>query len=846
MDYRPTEIEPKWQKFWQTSKVFEAKDLDSRPKYYILDMFPYPSGSGLHVGHGVGYTVTDVIARYKRMLGFNVLHPMGWDSFGLPAEQYAIRTGTHPGITTDKNIANIKSQLQQFGYSYDWSREIKTSDPSYYKWTQWIFGLLYKKGLAYQASELVNYCPDLGTVLSNEEVENGKSVEGGFPVVRVPLKQWILKITAYAERLLEDLNLLDWPENLKKQQENWIGKSEGALIHFEAENGQQIPIFTTCPHTLMGVTFIVLAPEHPLLLSLISQSQKETVEAYLEHVKTKSDLQRTDLNKDKSGVFLGSYVLHPVTGKKIPLWTADYVLANYATGAVMGVPSHDERDFDFAAFHHLELKPVIAPREATQEQLEEIQEKGWFAPGVMIHSKEADFNLDGMSIEEAIHACTTWLVEHGKGERKISYKLRDWLFSRQRYWGEPIPILHYEDGSMRLLEVNELALTPPTLEDYRPSGDGQSPLAKVSSWIQGVDSKTGKAFWRETNTMPQWAGSCWYYLRFIDPKNDQEAWQLDKEKYWMPVDTYVGGAEHAVLHLLYARFWHKVLYDCGYVSTLEPFQQLRNQGVIVAKSYKLKTGGYVSPAEVECVEGEWIHVPTGKPVMEQVEKMSKSKLNGVSPDEVIAEHGTDALRLYTLFMGPFDKEKLWDNRAINGCSRFLRRVHALFFSPKKSQERNQEAFILTHQLIAQVTQEIEAWQFNVAIAKMMEFLNQFEKLALYPIECLKDLVLLISPFAPHLAEELWQTLGYTQSLAFESFPKANPQWLELAKASLVTVVVQINGKVRARLEMEAGSDQKKVLELALKEEHIARHMNQKEPSKVIFVPDKLLNIVVAG
>lgn len=846
MDYRPTEIEPKWQNFWQTSKVFEAKDLDSRPKYYILDMFPYPSGSGLHVGHGVGYTVTDVIARYKRMLGFNVLHPMGWDSFGLPAEQYAIRTGTHPAITTDKNIANIKSQLQQFGYSYDWSREIKTSDPSYYKWTQWIFGLLYEKGLAYQASQLVNYCPDLGTVLSNEEVENGKSVEGGFAVIRIPLKQWILKITAYADRLLDDLSLLDWPENLKKQQENWIGKSQGALIQFKTESGDDIPVFTTCPHTIMGISFVVLAPEHPLVARLITEGERAKVEAYLDSVKTKSDLQRTDLNKDKSGVFLGSYALHPVTGKNIPVWTADYVLANYATGAVMGVPCHDERDFEFAKQYNLEIIPVIAGETANEEQIKEIASSGWFKPGYMVHSNHGDLALNGLSIEEAIEATICWLEKHQKGERKISYKLRDWLFSRQRYWGEPIPIVHYEDGSMKLLDMNELPLTPPTLEDYRPSGDGQSPLSKVSSWVQGVDVKTGKPYWRETNTMPQWAGSCWYYLRFIDPKNDSQAWALDKEKYWMPVDTYVGGAEHAVLHLLYARFWHKVLYDCGYVSTLEPFQQLRNQGVIVAKSYKLKTGGYVSPTEVQQVEGQWIHTSTGKPVIEQVEKMSKSKLNGVSPDEVIAEHGTDALRLYTLFMGPFDKEKLWDNRAISGCSRFLRRIHALFFSPKKQATVYQEAYILTHQLIAQVTQEIEAWQFNVAIAKMMEFLNSFEKLEIYPIECLEKIALLMAPFAPHLAEELWQSLGHASSLSYEGFPKAETKWLELAKTNLVTVVVQINGKVRARLELESGADQQKVLEVALKEEHIARHMNQKEPSKVIFVPDKLLNIVVAG
>lgn len=846
MDYHPTEIEPKWQQIWQNSKIFEAKDFDPKPKYYILDMFPYPSGSGLHVGHGVGYVVTDVLARFKRMLGFNVLHPMGWDSFGLPAEQYAIRTGTHPAVTTDVNIAKFKQQLQAIGYSYDWSREIRTSDPSYYKWTQWIFGLLCEKGLAYQSSQQVNFCPELGTVLSNEEVENGKSVEGGFPVVRIPLRQWVLKITAYAERLLEDLALLDWPENLKKQQENWIGKSEGALINFKTESGSSVQVFTTCAHTLMGVSSLVLAPEHPLVASLISEQERSKVEAYLDVVKTKSDLQRTDLNKEKTGVFLGSYALHPVTGQKIPLWIADYVLATYATGAVMAVPSHDERDFEFANRYGLSIIPVIAPENASAEQIEAVKEKGWFEDGIMFNSHHDDFNLNGLNIQQAKQATVDWLIQHGKGERKISYKLRDWLFSRQRYWGEPIPVLHFEDGSMRLLDVDELPLTPPELEDYRPSGDGQSPLAKVSSWVKGVDIKTGKAYLRETNTMPQWAGSCWYYLRFIDPQNDQKAWELDKESYWMPVDTYVGGAEHAVLHLLYARFWHKVLYDCGLVSTPEPFQQLRNQGMVVAKSYKFSTGGYVPPSEVALVEGKWIHQPTGQFVQEQVEKMSKSKLNGVTPDDVVAEYGADALRLYTLFMGPFDKEKLWDNRAISGCSRFLRRMHALFFSPKKQQTQNEEAFALTHQLVQNVSKEVEAWQFNVAIAKMMEFMNSFEKLESYPVECLSILARLLSPFAPHLAEELWQSLGHTSSVCLESFPKADAKWLEMAKRSLVTVVVQINGKIRARLEMEPGADQNTVYAKALEEEAIARHMNQKEPLKVIFVPDKLLNIVVAG
>ncbi len=672
MRYDHQAIEKKWQQYWKTHQTYQTHEDASKPKYYVLDMFPYPSGAGLHVGHLLGYTATDVVARFRRHLGFNVLHPMGWDSFGLPAEQYAIRTGTHPAVTTQLNVANFRKQLEAVGYAYDWDRELMTSDPRYYKWTQWIFTKLFERGLAYQADLLVNYCPALGTVLANEEVENGKAKEGGHPVERRPLKQWVLKITAYADRLLKDLDLLDWPEGLKKLQTNWIGKSEGALIDFPLVGfSDQLSVFTTRPDTLFGVTYLVISPEHPLVDKISAPLFQEEVKEYQRQSAAKSDLERTELSKEKTGVFTGAFAIHPITEQHIPIWVADYVLAGYGTGAVMAVPSHDERDFAFAKKFGLLLAPVIAPDHADLLAQVQAHEICWGEEGTMMNSSSDSLNLDGMSSFQAKSAVTNWLEGHEKGKKTIHYKLRDWLFSRQRYWGEPFPILHYADGSKRALDIDELPLCPPELSDFKPSPTGESPLARVKDWVEIVDEKTGKKARRETNTMPQWAGSCWYYLRFCDPHNEEAAWDSFKENYWMPVDLYVGGAEHAVLHLLYSRFWHKVLFDCGFVSTPEPFQKLMNQGILVSRSYQKSTGAYVASEEVVEKEGKYVHWQTGEELRSQIEKMSKSKLNGVSPDEIIEEFGADSMRLYSLFMGPIDKEKLWNTEGVSGCKRFL-------------------------------------------------------------------------------------------------------------------------------------------------------------------------------
>ena len=803
--YDPQAIEKKWQKYWKEKKTFKAEIDPARPKYYILDMFPYPSGAGLHVGHVTGYTGTDILARYKRQRGFNVLHPMGWDSFGLPAEQYAIRTGTHPAITTKANIETYRRQLESLGFSYDWDREIATSDASYYKWTQWIFTKLFEKGLAYEAEINVNFCPALGTVLANEEVESGKSKEGGYPVERRPLKQWILRITAYADRLLADLDLLDWPDHLKKLQSNWIGRSEGVTISFVEELTKvEIPIFTTRPDTLFGVSFIVIAPEHPLVSQLTTKGQKKAVDDYLRFAASKSDLDRTDLAKEQTGVWTGAYAIHPVTDKKIPIWVADYVLMGYGTGAVMGVPAGDERDFGFAKEYDL---PVLS-QENTQ----------------------ADFSLNAAG----------WLEKHGKGKREVHYKLRDWLFSRQRYWGEPIPILHFPDGTMRALALDELPLIPPALDDYKPAATGQSPLAKVRSWVEVMDPKTGKKALRETNTMPQWAGSCWYYLRFCDPHNSKEAWGSAADKYWMPVDLYVGGVEHAVLHLLYARFWHKVLYDLGLVRTLEPFMTLRNQGFVTSRSYKLQGGGYLPQEEVEEKEGHYYSCKTGEQLVSQVEKMSKSKLNGVSPDEMVEEFGADALRLYEMFMGPFDGEKVWSTDAVTGCRRFLNRFYDMVFSDKVSTEETPEALKLTHRLIDLVTKDIEALQFNTAIARMMEYINAFIHLPAYPKSCLKGAVQMLYPFAPHIGEELWEELGEKGSITYAPIPSVNPEYLI---EEMATIIVQINGKLRGRFDLPMGIAEEELMALVCKNPNVEKYLVG-EIVKTIFVPNKLLNIVV--
>lgn len=853
--YDHVNIEQKWQKYWQDKQLFKAEIDTSKPKYYILDMFPYPSGAGLHVGHVTGYTATDILARYKRQKGFNVLHPMGWDSFGLPAEQYAIRKGTHPRITTEKNISTYRRQLESIGFSYDWDREIMTSDPKYYRWTQWIFTKLYEKGLAYEAEINVNYCPKLGTVLANEEIEDGKSKEGGYPVEKRPLRQWVLKITKYAQKLLDDLEELDWPDYLKRLQKNWIGRSEGAKITFvEQEKKHPITIFTTRPDTLFGATYLVLSPEHSLISKITSEEHIEAVKAYQKFSAAKSDMERTDLNKDKTGVFTGAFAINPVNQKPIPIWIADYVLMSYGTGAIMAVPGGDERDFEFAQKFELPITQTYNPDlEKHPESIPEGVSSGefrlevvdgkrcWTKKGKCINCKSDILDLNDLEMHVAKKVMIEWLEETKNGEKYITYKLRDWLFSRQRYWGEPFPILHFEDGSKRILELDELPLIPPEVTDFHPSGDGKSPLANEKEWVEVEDPKTGKKALRETNTMPQWAGSCWYYLRFCDPHNDDEAWSKESEDYWMPVDMYVGGVEHAVLHLLYARFWHKVLHDLGLVSTSEPFKTLRNQGLVTAQSFKLPKGGYVAPDEVK-QEGDKFFDPKGKKELDVlVEKMSKSKLNGVSPDTMIEEYGADSLRLYEMFMAPFDKEKLWNTDAVNGCYRFLCRFYDLVFSDKVTDESSKEALKLGHKLIAGVEKDIIAMQFNTAIAKMMEFINHFSVLPTYPKEVLIMATQALSSFAPHIAEECYEKLtGKEGTLAFEPFPTFDPALLVEENA---TYVLQINGKMRGCWELPKGQKEDELFAFIKSQKEVEKFL-QGEIVKVIYIPNKLMNIVV--
>lgn len=844
MKYDHQAIEAKWQKYWLENQTFKTSDDFSKPKYYVLDMFPYPSGSGLHVGHVEGYTATDILARYKRARGYNVLHPMGWDSFGLPAEQYAIRTGTHPAISTKTNIDNFRRQLRSLGFSYDWSREFATSDPDYYKWTQWIFTKLYERGLAYEAEMLVNFCPALGTVLANEEVENGRSKEGGHPIERRPLRQWILKITAYADRLLKDLDLLDWPDGLKRLQINWIGKSEGAQVHFtETSTAETLTVFTTRPDTLFGATYMVLAPEHPLVNQITTAQYKESVQHYQKQIAAKNDLDRTDLNKAKTGVFTGAYALNPVTKQKIPIWISDYVLMGYGTGAIMAVPAHDERDFEFATTFNLPIQPVYDPMQKDEATRQEILQgkRCWPDEGACINSANAEVSLNGLSVPEAKTRMIQWLEKSGKGKGGVTYKLRDWLFSRQRYWGEPFPLLKFEDGSVRVLSFDELPLLPPEISNYRPTADGKSPLAQARDWVEIVDPKTGKKALRETNIMPQWAGSCWYYLRFCDAHNKQQAWSPEKEQYWLPVDMYIGGVEHAVLHLLYARFWHKVLYDCGLVQTLEPFKTLRNQGLIVARSYQNSSRAYVEPENVQEREGKFYDRRTGEELISQIEKMSKSKLNGVTPDEIIEEFGADSLRLYEMFMGPLDKEKVWNTDAVSGCRRFLNRFFDMIFSDKITDEESEEANRLGHRLIDGVTNDIEALQFNTAIAKMMEFMNDFIKLPAYPKNVVRMAIQALAPFAPHLAEEAWERLGFKDSLPYAPLPVVDEKYLQ---DETITYVVQINGKVRGRFELPKDQNQEAILQAAKIHPNIAKFINGHPIQKVVFVPNKLLNIVL--
>jgi len=802
MSYNHHEIEKKWQKYWLENKTFKTKDDSDKPKFYALDMFPYPSGAGLHVGHPEGYTATDILSRMKRMQGYNVLHPMGWDAFGLPAEQYALDTGNDPAEFTKKNIDNFRRQIQSLGFSYDWDREVNTTDPNYYKWTQWIFLKLYEKGLAYIDEVPVNWCPALGTVLANEEVIDGKSERGGHPVERRPMKQWVLKITEYADRLLEDLEELDWPESIKEMQRNWIGRSEGAEVIFTVEGlDETFKVFTTRPDTLFGATYAVLAPEHPLVEKITASEQKEAVESYINQVKNKSDLERTDLAKEKTGVFTGAYAVNPVNGEKMPIWIADYVLMSYGTGAIMAVPAHDERDYEFAKKFDLPIKEVVAGGDISKE--------AYTGDGEHINS---DF-LNGLNKEDAIIAMIKWLEDNKKGEKKVTYRLRDWLFSRQRYWGEPIPIIHWEDGTMTPVKEEDLPLELPKTDQIKPSGTGESPLANIEDWVNVVDPETGKKGRRETNTMPQWAGSCWYYLRYIDPHNPDQLADPEKLKKWLPVDIYIGGAEHAVLHLLYARFWHKVLYDLGIVPTKEPFQKLFNQGMILG---------------------------------ENNEKMSKSKGNVVNPDEIVESHGADTLRLYEMFMGPLEASIAWSTKGLDGARRFLDRVWRLFIedngqlNPKMTDEPSQELEKVYHQTVKKVTEDYEGLRFNTAISQLMVFINEAYKATVLPKEYMEGFVKLLSPVAPHICEELWEKLGHNNTIAYEAWPTYDESKLV---DNEVEIVVQVNGKVRAKLNVPRDASKEQMEEIALNHEKIKEQIEGKTIRKVIAVPGKLVNIV---
>jgi leucyl-tRNA synthetase len=802
-------IEAKWQAYWEEHRPFRAMDNPTKPKFYCLDMFPYPSGSGLHVGHLEGYTATDIVSRYKRMRGFNVLHPMGWDAFGLPAEQYAVKTGIHPAITTAQNIATFKRQMKRVGLSYDWDREISTTDPDYYRWTQWIFLQLFKKGLAYVAEVPVNWCPALGTVLANEEIVDGKSEVGGFDVIRKPMRQWVLKITAYADRLLDDLSLVEWPPSTLEMQKNWIGRSIGAEVEFGIAgiNGR-IRIFTTRPDTLFGATYMVLAPEHPLVEAVTAADRRAAVTAYREAAARKSDLQRQELEKEKTGVFTGGYAVNPVNGERLPIWIADYVLMGYGTGAIMAVPAHDGRDWAFAKTYSLAIREVIAGGDVDKEAFVET------GKGKVVNSTVPDgsFSIDGLTPADAIPKITAWLESNGNGRKAVNYKLRDWLFARQRYWGEPFPII-WVNGEARPLPEEQLPLTLPETSHFKPSGSGESPLANLEDWLATTDAATGKPARRETNTMPQWAGSCWYYLRFIDPKNPKQLVDSAKERYWMPVDLYIGGSEHAVLHLLYSRFWHKVLYDIGVVSTPEPFKKLVHQGIVLG---------------------------------EDNQKMSKSRGNVVNPDEMMDQFGADAVRLYEMFMGPLEAMKPWSTRGVEGITRFLERVWRLMVDEEGrlsnaivSSVPSQDHQRLLHQTIKKVTEDIEHLRFNTAISQMMVFTNEMTKAEQRARSLVEPFVLLLSPFAPHLAEELWALLGHQPSVSQQPWPVFDPA---LTVSDRLTIPIQVNGRLRAKIEV--GSDAARDLVESLARTEAAEWLQGKEPKKVIYVEKKLINFVL--
>ena len=830
--YNPSEIEPKWQQYWQEHKCFRAVDGSPKPKYYILDMFPYPSGAGLHVGHPEGYTASDIIARYKRMKGFNVLHPIGWDAFGLPAEQYAIKTGTHPSETTKKNVENFTRQIKSLGFSYDWDREINTTDPNYYKWTQWIFLQLYKRGLAYVSEAPVNWCPALGTVLANEEVIDGKSEVGGYEVIRKPMRQWMLKITAYAERLLQDLEELDWPERIKAMQRNWIGKSLGAEVVFKVESpiAANIKVFTTRPDTLFGATFLVLSPEHPLVRSIVTPPCRDAVDAYCNQAAKKSDLERTDLAKTKTGCFTGAYAINPVNGAKTPIWIADYVLASYGTGAIMSVPAHDTRDYEFAKTFDLPIIQVIEGGD--------IEREAYTGDGVHINSGF----IDGTNVKDGKQKMIEWLESTGTGRGAVNYKLRDWLFSRQRYWGEPFPIVWDKDGNHHPLPEEQLPLTLPEVKSYEPSGTGESPLANIDSWLHVGDMT------RETNTMPQWAGSCWYYLRYIDPNNDTAPFSEENEKYWMPVDFYIGGAEHAVLHLLYARFWHKVLYDIGLVHTKEPFKKLFNQGMILGLSYKDARGALVPNDQVIAKDGKYFSKETGEELSQIPAKMSKSLKNVVNPDDIIRDFGADSLRLYEMFMGPLDQVKPWDTQGVQGVNRFLAKCWRLIVAQNENVLQDNirdiacdaETETLMHQTIRKLGEDIESLNFNTGISQMMVYVNHLSRLKEVPKAAAEALVLVLAPYAPHIAEELWSILGHSDCIANAQWPEFDAQKCEVAR---IKMAVQVVGKTRGTIEIDRNASDDDIVKAAQAIPAVAKQLDGKTIVKTIIVPGRIINFI---
>ena len=812
MSYNHKKIEKKWQKFWSENQTFKSADISSdKPKYYVLDMFPYPSGAGLHVGHALGYVATDIVARYKRMKGFNVLHPMGWDAFGLPAEQYAIKTGTHPKETTFQNVSNFKKQINSLGFSYDWSREINTTDPNYYKWTQWIFMQLYNKGLAYEQEVAVNWCPELKAVLANEEVINGKSDIGGHPVVRLPMRQWILKITDYAESLLEGLDELDWPENIKELQKNWIGKSEGVELGFDIDgHNDTINVYTTRPDTLFGASYMVLAPEHTLIHSIVTDEQRSKVEAYIEQTKKKSDFDRTEVNKDKTGVFTGSYAINPFSKEKIEIWIADYVLISYGTGAIMAVPGHDERDWEFASKYNLPIVEVVMGGD--------VSKAAYTARGnakIINSSNDKTLSMDGLSVDQAIKEAILFIEKNSIGKATVNYKLRDWLFSRQRYWGEPFPLIH-KDDSVELIQEKDLPVILPEVENYKPSDDGKSPLSIVKNWVEVKDESGNIIGLRETNTMPQWAGSCWYFLRFTDPNNTNEAWSKERENYWMPVDLYIGGQEHAVLHLLYSRFWHHVLYDLDLVSTKEPFKKLYNQGMILGN------------------DGT---------------KMSKSRGNVINPEEIMDEYGSDSMRLYEMFMGPLNKSKPWSTKGLQGCYRFVNKLWSILVDENgnlsskiiDNDEEDKDTLFLHHQTIKKLGEDIENLHFNTAVSQLMIYCNHLQKCSTVSKKLIEELVIILSPFVPHLSEEFWSLLGHSETISYESWPQFDEELIQL---DVVTIAVQVNGKLRANINIAKDSDEKDVVAEALCLDNVEKYTSDGSIVKTIYVPNRLLNFVV--